>query len=444
MSNDELRDVVDGPQADPDDTVQYVRDDHRVYTTGERLDVEAEPVTDSTGETHYFHTVKTPVVSEDGAVVATVGVSRRLPDDDSSTRRQAQRTARKAGISELRTLVADIPLPLMMCDSRLRILERSDAWNASMDEGEPAHNDVFFDEAYGSRIPVAKLLREVIATDGQAEARGLEVSLASGSIHTIDIVARAWRLASGEVGGAVLIVHDVTEMTNTQSLLKRANEELTQFNYRASHDLRGPLRTIMGLIDLAKSDIRDGDSKAALHALDRASASSERLSDLVTRLLDLARLDAADLDDTDTELGPVVQEILREHAPELEAAGFDVSMSLDCEIVHGARTRIHQALENLVSNTVKYFDPSEAQPRLEVKSGRDDLGTWIEVRDNGRGFAQPSRAFELFSRESSRASGVGLGLHIVKKHVAWLGGTVEIVSPRKDTVICIRIPDAKP
>lgn len=445
MTNEELRDIIDGAHSDPDDTVQYVRDDHRVFTTGKKLDVGSEPVTNGDGETNYFHTVKTPILSDEGDVIATVGVSRRRPDGDpgeGTAPEEQERAARKAGLSELRGLVANIPLPVMMCDSRLRILERSDAWSVWAAEAEPAHNDTFFDEAYGSKIPVTDLLREVIASDGQSEAHGIEAWISEDSARIIDVAARAWRLASGEVGGAVLIVHDVTEVATTQTLLQRANEELTQFNYRASHDLRGPLRTIMGLLNLVKVELGDGDREAAMESLAHAHATAERLSDLVTRLLELARLDAANLDDTETNLGAVVQQIFQEHATDLEASGLAVSMKLECNVIYGARTRIHQTLDNLVSNAIKYLDPSEDQPSLEIRSGQTDDGAWVEVRDNGRGFEKPDQAFELFSRESSGSSGVGLGLHIVKKHVAWLGGRVSITSPRKDTVVRIELPHA--
>ncbi|MCZ0898407.1 PAS domain S-box protein, partial [Microcoleus sp. HI-ES] len=99
MTQEELQDIVDAPFADPDNTLQYVRDDAFVFDTGQTLQISEEPVTRYDGEVRLFSTVKTPIRNADGEIVMTVGVSRDM------TERKAAEEAVKASESKYRSLV---------------------------------------------------------------------------------------------------------------------------------------------------------------------------------------------------------------------------------------------------------------------------------------------------------------------------------------------------
>ena len=99
MTQEELQDIVDAPFADPDNTLQYVRDDAFVFDTGHTLQISEEPVTRHDGEVRLFSTVKTPICNQDGQVAMTVGVSRDM------TERKKAEEALKASESKYRSLV---------------------------------------------------------------------------------------------------------------------------------------------------------------------------------------------------------------------------------------------------------------------------------------------------------------------------------------------------
>ncbi|NQE35907.1 PAS domain S-box protein [Microcoleus asticus] len=99
MTEEELQDIVDAPFADPDNTLQYIKDDAFVFDTGRTLQISEEPVTRHDGEVRLFSTIKTPICNEHGQVVMTVGVSRDM------TERQKAEEAVKASESKYRSLV---------------------------------------------------------------------------------------------------------------------------------------------------------------------------------------------------------------------------------------------------------------------------------------------------------------------------------------------------
>ncbi|MEG4072678.1 PAS domain S-box protein [Microcoleus sp. Pol14C2] len=99
MTQEELQDIVDAPFADPDNTLQYVKDDTFVFETGQTLQISEEPVTRYDGEVRLFSTVKTPIRSADGQIVMTVGVSRDM------TERKKTEEAVKASETKYRSLV---------------------------------------------------------------------------------------------------------------------------------------------------------------------------------------------------------------------------------------------------------------------------------------------------------------------------------------------------
>lgn len=445
MTEQQLEDLVDAPHSDPDDTVEYVKDDHRVFTTGTVLDIPAEPVTNAAGKTSYFHTIKAPIFDAAGRVTRTVGISRLMEDPQVVAASRRDREQRKLQLNELRTFVHDIPLAVAMFDVKLRFLSYSQAWRDLFEHDGSALEGQFYDRAFESCAALTGLMSTAIGEHGTKRREAVSLRSFAGTERIVDVEVRPWSMPSGEVGGVITLIHDVTEATRARRELQRLNEELLQFNYRVSHDLLAPLKTVRGFIDLCDEELRDGNVDAVREYHQIMQQNVIRLGALVEDVLNLARADISNLERTDIDLGGLVAEIFQKYRTNIEEAAIQVSHRCDGVVLHSERVRVLQVLENLIANAIKYHHPERRERRLSVTARADDHGGVVfTIQDNGIGFdeSQASAIFEIFKRATSKYPGSGLGLYIVKKHLDRLGGSVRVVSNRDDTIFEVSIPAA--
>ncbi len=232
-------------------------------------------------------------------------------------------------------------------------------------------------------------------------------------------VARAAPVARGGGGGAVLVLHDITD-------LRRADQIRRDFVANVSHELRTPLTAIRGYVEALLDGETDAeDTKKFLEIIARHSARMERL---VSDLLRLARLDARQeaLDLAPCDLQQLFNTVVGDVAQTAEAKRQMVTTAVDpaaCRITADP-AKLHDVLRNLVENAVHY-SPDAATIRLETR--RENGAVRISVSDSGPGIPPDdlSRVFERFYRvdkSRSRPGGTGLGLAIVKHLVELHGG----------------------
>ena len=228
---------------------------------------------------------------------------------------------------------------------------------------------------------------------------------------------------AGAHTGAVAIVQDLTE-------LRRLERVRRDFVSNASHELRTPIATVRALAETLQSV---GDEPgAAERFLPPLISEAERLSRLVSDLLDLARAeDAPTSPFSPVELRPIVDmavERLRDKSTRREIDLLWKEWG-DNPRVEGDAPALEQVAFNLLDNALSYT-PSGGRVTLEV--GQDESGAWFEVEDNGIGIPEDDipRVFERFYRvdkaRSRAEGGTGLGLAIVKHIVETHGGHVEV------------------
>jgi len=445
LDNETLRSIIDGPQSDPDDTLQYVRDDRRVFVERRCIDVPCEPVTRHDGETGLFHTVKCPIY-ENGEVVRQVGVSRAHVDPEQQDRWAHRRELARRSTHEVRALVYSLPSPVVMLDAAHRVIMWNDAFGEIVERqgscgDELLHAD--YAETLNDWLPILDELESALHghTPG---TRRVEIGVGTDSPRLYNVDCRAWIDTSGAAGGTLAVLSDVTTLVATERRLLESNEELAQFNYRVSHDIVAPISTARGFLALANEVLEDGDREEVPKLL---GVVEHQLSALTALVSDLAELARAGMDERKAEtvsLRKMVSTIEADHTAERPSAALSVVTELGLAEVRTDPVRIRQMLSNLIGNAIKFRDPSEEEVRVVVTSRREGDTSVIEVSDNGVGVPLEfeARAFEMFTRGSTGVAGTGLGLYIAKKHADRLGGTLSIAHRAKPTVFRISLPGA--
>ncbi len=377
-------------------------------------------------------------------MVYQVGVSRPIVDETAIDVSTNEHSMVEASLGALRSLVQALPSAMAMFDASGRFVAWSEAFVELM---APVSKEVprgaAYQEIFEERLPLIADLDAVV--NGEQPARRIaefgDNALVT-SPQSVEIECRPWFDHRGRVAGSVVVLYDVTDLLRDQARLEQANEELSQFTYRASHDLVAPVSTARGLLDLAADSLRSGDGDDAATMIELADAQLKTLDHLIGDLVDLARADASSTDVSDVDLAELVDKLT--HLGELPDADqpVEVELDLDIPIVVSEPVRLQQILINLLSNASKFADPDEPTRKLSITSRATDIGVAIEVSDNGTGIdpAIVDSIFEIFIRGGSQHRGHGLGLYIVLKHVHHLGGSVRVSSLRKPTTFTIELP----
>ncbi len=237
------------------------------------------------------------------------------------------------------------------------------------------------------------------------------------------IMARAAAASGGSGHGAVLVLHDITD-------LRRADQIRRDFVANVSHELRTPLTAIKGYVEaMSEGDVTPEDSRRFLDIIERHT---ERMERLVTDLLRLARLDAGQetLDVISCDAGNLIHAVVTELSSALERRHqhVEVAIGSGAERVRADPTKLHDVLRNLVANAITYA-PERTTIRVETALAADGAAT-LSVSDEGPGIPDEdlARVFERFYRvDKSRVrdpGGTGLGLAIVKHLIELHHGTV--------------------
>lgn len=227
-----------------------------------------------------------------------------------------------------------------------------------------------------------------------------------------------------------LILRDVTERVRAHDDLLRSNLDLQQFAFVASHDLRTPLRSIMGYIQLLEKRYGPGLDPKALDLIHRASNAVQTLDHLTDDLLSYARLDAQVKPFAAVDCNEVLADTLQlMDAAISESAASIIASPLP--VVLGDRIQLVQLFQNLLSNSITYCEGHAPQIRVTSELEADAVWT-ISVADNGIGIEarHHERIFEVFKRlhTSREFPGTGIGLALCRRIVGRHGGRIWVAS----------------
>jgi PAS domain S-box-containing protein len=256
-----------------------------------------------------------------------------------------------------------------------------------------------------------------------------------------------------EISGCYILYIDISEQKASEKEILLKNEELVKINteldkffYSASHDIRAPLTSILGLVNLAETEVIDEESKRYFKMI---KESVLKLDYFTLDLIRFANNNRTEVVSNHFNVHELISEIVDTFKNTEEQAGIRF------EIVPGNlvsfatdRQRVHDILFQLVSNAVKYQKQENDDPLVRIEAIiKNESLLEIVVEDNGIGIEEHlhGKIFDMFSKLSERSHGAGLGLYIVNEIVAKLNGKINVKSdPGKGSKFAVLIPFLEP
>jgi len=232
------------------------------------------------------------------------------------------------------------------------------------------------------------------------------------------------------------------ELEKNQIELTRSNDELEQFVYTVSHDLKSPLVTSMGFIGIIQKLAADGKYEEAIAKLDRVVSSNERMSQLISDLLDLSRVGRINFDKKDIDLNKMLNTLKNSLKSRLIKNNLQIIIKNKLPTIIGNESRVLQVFENVISNTIKYAK-NENGSLLEIGSIEEKTSYLIYCKDNGDGIDKKyhNKIFALFYRLEQNSDGTGVGLAIIQKIMKFHNGSVWVQSePGSGSTFWFRFP----
>jgi PAS domain S-box-containing protein len=226
----------------------------------------------------------------------------------------------------------------------------------------------------------------------------------------------------------LMTVDDITQRKVAEAALTAANRELETFTYSVSHDLKGPLRGIVGYCRLLQRDYADkldDDGRQFLANVHQAAIHMDRLID---DLLAYSRLERREMQPGPVDLAALIASLLEERGDEVISRHARVHVDVPANaMLRCDRDALAMSLRNLLENALKFARPG-TQPEVTIEA-RDMGSVWqIAVRDAGIGFDMKfhDRIFTIFQRlhRPEEYPGTGVGLAIVRKAMERMGGRV--------------------
>lgn len=233
---------------------------------------------------------------------------------------------------------------------------------------------------------------------------------------------------------------DITDRKRTERELMETNQELDTFFYKASHDLKGPLASVMGIVNLAR--IENEGKEHQTPYFDLIEKSVKRLDRTLMDLIELARTRKGSAKKSLISIKPLIEEIIKslEHLMGFDRIEFRFDLDPDMEIL-ADKVLLLSVFQNLIHNSINYSTSSK--PYIMISGHRKGDHYEFVVADNGSGIPDriKDKVFGMFYRGNPDSGGSGLGLFIVKNALDKMNGTIRLESVENEgTSFYLTIP----
>lgn len=259
----------------------------------------------------------------------------------------------------------------------------------------------------------------------------------NGEIIHVSLTISPIKDVMGNVVGASKIMRDISESKKIEAELirfntdlKKTNTELDRFVYSASHDLRAPLKSMLGLIHITRESI-DPENVELYERLTMLDDSVIKLDNFIENILNYSKNTRMESNLEEINFEKLLREIKESHEfmDITKELNFKVEVNSKGKFVSDNR-RLNIIINNIVSNAIKYRDISKKISFVNISINYDKTKAIITVEDNGIGISdkEKEKVFDMFYRATPLSSGSGLGLYIVKETIEKLGGKINVES----------------
>jgi|GEM_PF-802032 signal transduction histidine kinase len=237
------------------------------------------------------------------------------------------------------------------------------------------------------------------------------------------------------------VVENMLMIKHQEELIKEKTDDLDMLLYRASHDIKGPLKSIDGLCDLGQRDMENKNIY-----FENIHLVSKRLQNILNSLLQIAEHNRSEVKMESVNIHALIHECIQENLvayPDIKKIQFKITIPEEA-VIQSERFTLLSIIQNIIENAIKYMDKSKAENIVSITFDQSADEQILVFEDNGIGINEIylKNIFQMFYRANNvNPAGVGLGLYIVKQHIDRLNGQIEIDSKEHEfTRFTIRFP----
>jgi PAS domain S-box-containing protein len=287
-------------------------------------------------------------------------------------------------------------------------------------------------------------------THGEPYDTDVRIVIPAGSTKYVNIIARPVRDPNGNVDKVYGTVMDITDRKRDEHTLQLRNDELQKINhqldnfvYRAGHDLRAPLVSILGLIQIAQMEPAADQKDAYMGLMQR---SVQKLDTFIQDIIHYSRNVRTTVKREPVDFRQLAEGVI-ENLQFMKTFPLDISVYAEEPVPFlSDDKRLSVILHNLISNAIRYASRRRDRSWVRVTLVTSPDESRITVADNGLGIGPEHlpRIFEMFYRANESSPGSGLGLYIVQEIVQTLGGTIRVESaPETGTTFTVCVPNRR-
>ncbi len=371
---------------------------------------------------------------------------------DISDRKKAEAALRQAS-ERLTYHVQNTPLAVVEFDAELKVCawsggaERMFGWKAAEVLGRPMWEIGWIcEEDRGKVAQVSAGLESGRTARSVSPNRNLRKD---GQVIWCEWYNSSITDGSGKMQSILSLVLDVTKRKEAEAVLARDKEqlerlvaertaelrelvgELEHFSYSITHDMRAPLRAMMGFAEVVKELCSGCGNDQQKVFLERIQTAARRMDLLITDALNYSKAVRSELPLAPMDVGRLLRGMVDTY-PELQGAQGGIRIEPELPLVMGNEAGLTQCFSNLLVNAVKFAKPGEA-PQIRVwaevvTGGQGWVRIWVEDKGIGISKSMLPRVFDMFSRGTNEQAGTGIGLALVRKVVERMGGRVGVES----------------